>query len=302
MKTKHGSLVVLSLAAPLMLAMPILTSAVGCSSSPAGPPSNGGGGSGGTAATCPVVDTVDGSPVVDPNMISNFEDGMGSVLQQGNPPRNGGWYAYNDGLTGCMETPAAAPAGGTAPEPAATLIENGGRCGSLYAFRFFGSGCTSFAGAGTDLAAPLPTDGGTADAGTGTALKTPYDVSAFKAVQFYGRLGTTAMPSTKQQVQFKLPMTLDTKTTDGGLCLDSPTNKCSASYGNFFNFTSQWQLFTLMLDPTFKGTGNTLGIQQETWGAVFPWTPTDVTSIQVQAVASNPAFDIWVDDISFVAK
>jgi hypothetical protein len=266
------------------LALPALAG-VACSSS--SPPSNSDGG--------PVTDPCAGAPVTDVNTISDFEDGTGSVLQAGNPPRNGGWYAYNDGTATCMEMPMAHTNG---PIPAA-MIENGGHCGSKYGFEFSGSGC-SFAGIGTDLAAPIPDPDASTDPDAGStavALKTPYDLSAFKQIKFWGRLGAGALPAGKSQlVQFKLPMQVDTKVEDGGTCVEMETAKCSASYGQFMTFTSNWKLYTVDLTP-----GTKTGISQESWGKVFPWDPTNVVSIQFQA-ANNATFDIWIDDVNLVPK
>jgi hypothetical protein len=264
----------------------------------------GGGGSGGRVD----VGTDAGActpTVVDVNTVATFEDGFGSVLQQGNPPRNGGFYAYNDQGAGCMETPADGSV-----MPAATAIP-GGRCGSQYAFRFFGSGCSGYAGVGTDLAAPLPADasaddGGADDAaaasddGGATTLKTPYDLSGYKQITFWGRYGDGVTPPT-QKVQVKLPMLTDTKIMDGGLCVESETAKCSASYGRFFTFTTSWQLYTIDLIPRLPGmcTSPVTGICQEIWGKVFDWNPKIVTSIQFQA-AANATYDIWIDDIALV--
>jgi hypothetical protein len=238
----------------------------------------------------------------DQNTLATFEDGFGSVLQQGTPPRNGGFYAYNDGAMGCVETPAAGAA-----MPAATAIEGGGRCGSQYGFRFFGNSC-GYAGVGTDLAAPLPADGGaaagdaaaagSADAGT-VAQKIPYDLRGYRQIKFWGRLGATAKPI-NQPVQLKLPMLIDTKIQDGGLCVEMTTAKCSASYGRFLSFGTAWQLFTVDLIPRAPGACEvTTGICQEAWGKVFTWDPGNVVSIQFQA-APGSTFDIWIDDIELV--
>jgi hypothetical protein len=299
MLDRNGSLVVSLTSLTSLTSLAWLTLAglgAGCGAGSAGGGTGGSDGSGGVACV---------PTVVDDNTVATFEDGFGSVLQRGTPPRNGGFYAYNDGLTTCMETPAA----GT-PMPAATAIEGGGRCGSAYAFRFSGGGC-SFAGAGTDLAAPLPPDGGDADADADAATggdagamaqKIPYDLSGYKQVTFWGRTGAGAQPAS-QMVQFKLPMLVDTKVEDGGTCVQMQTSMCSASYGKFLTFTRDWQLYTVDLIPRPAGmcSGATTGICQETWGRSFTWDATNVVSMQFQA-APSATFDIWIDDISLVPR
>lgn len=305
MKTMHSSLATLSLTVPATLLASLSLLVGGCSSSTPGT----GGGTGGSVACTPS----DGPAAVDPNMISNFEDMKGSVLQQGTPPRNGAWYAYNDYGATCAETPAAAPQcplAATQPGPTTSATPNdpavtGGACNSNYALEFFGSGCTMFQGVGTDLNTPLPevVDGAavpvlpTCPGGVVTQPhKVPYDLTPYKAITFWARTGKMSIPAS-QMVQFKMPMLTDTKTTDGGDCVDSTMNKCSASYGKFLLFTAAWKQFTLNFGPM----GMPGDLSQESWGAVFTWDPTQVVSIQFQPAASS-TFDVWIDDVALVPK
>jgi len=271
------------------------TLTLGCGSSGPSNPTDGG----------PTLKCPEPAETTDDNTISDFEDGKARILQFGN--RNGGWYPYNDIADAefspdpsCMETPMVNRCATEAPD--ATTIP-GGRCGSTYAFRFFGSGCKGYAGVGTDLAAPLLPDGGTdpsaaicADGGIpGVAHKTPYDLTAYKAISFWGRMGDTAVPK-GQQIQFKVPMLVDTKVEDGGDC-DKSLVKCSASYGRFLAFTQNWKEYTINLDPNDKANG----ISQEAWGKTFTWDPTNVTSIQFQA-GGGATYDVWIDDIRLIAR
>jgi hypothetical protein len=205
------------------------------------------------------------------NTISDFEDGSGSVLPNGN--RNGGWYSYVDTAATCMVMP---PPNGTA-----TAAEiPGGRCGSMFAMRFQGMGCSVFgAGVGTDLAAPAAGDAGT----TTAAAKTPYDVSAYTGVSFWVRADKGS------SLRFKMPMTDDTKTTDGGSCVEAATAKCSDDFGANIALTKNWVKKTVLFSA----------MKQEGWGKKFTWTPAHVTSIQFQ-VPVVAAFDVWIDDVSFV--
>jgi hypothetical protein len=201
--------------------------------------------------------------------ISDFEDGSGSVLPNGG--RNGGWYAYADTATTCMVTPAAKGSAGAAEIP-------GGRCQSMFAMRFSGMGCIDFgAGVGTDLAAPAAADGGT------TGAKVPYDVSTYKGISFWSRSDKGS------SMRFKMPMTDETKTGDGGSCVDSATAKCSDDFGANIALTKNWVKHTIMFST----------MKQEGWGKTFAWTPAHVTSIQFQVPKTVP-FDIWIDDVSFV--
>jgi hypothetical protein len=150
----------------------------------------------------------------------------------------------------------------------------------MFAMHFSGMGCTDFgAGVGTDLAAPAAGDAGTAT----TAAKTPYDVSTFKGISFWSRADKGS------SMRFKMPMTDDTKTTDGGSCVDSATAKCSDDFGANIALTKNWVKHTVMFST----------MKQEGWGKTFAWTPGHVTSIQFQVPKTAP-FDIWIDDVSFV--
>ena len=204
--------------------------------------------------------------------ISDFEDGSGSVLPNGG--RNGGWYTYVDAAATCMVLPA--------PNGSATAGEiPGGRCQSMFAMLFTGMGCSVFgAGVGTDLAAPAAGDAGTT---TTAVAKTPYDVSAYKGVSFWSRADKGS------SMRFKMPMTDETKTTDGGTCVDSTTAKCSDDFGANIALTKSWVKHTIMFST----------MKQEGWGKAFVWTPGHVTSLQFQ-VPIVAAFDVWIDDVSFV--
>ena len=289
MKTMSRSFLLLALGASA-------TFAIGCGSKSSGG-SDGGGGAG---LQCP-----DPPEETGENTISDFEDGRAAILQFGN--RNGGWYPYNSKNDAefipdeaCMETPMVNRCATEAP--AATTIPDT-RCGSTYAFRFVGMGCKGYAGVGTDLAAALIPDGGVdptvaicADGGTpGVAHKTPYPLTSYKAISFWGRSGEMSLPKV-QSIEFKLPMLVDTKVEDGGDC-DKAVNKCSASYEKVLAFKQIWQKYTVNLDPTDKVNG----ISQPSWGKAFTWDPTNVTSIQFQA-QGNVTYDIWIDDIQLIPR
>ncbi len=242
-------------------------------------------GGGGNAAT--VIDCTSNLTGTD-NLISDFEDGTGAVVQAAG--RNGAWYGYNDQSATCMENPAQG-----AMNVPATALETP-RCGSHFAFRMKGDGCTTWgAGMGTDLAAPLPSDGGAGDAATGGAVprKNRYDLSGYQAISFWGRVGTGSTTA----VHFKLPMLADTKIADGGLCSLSElgTDKCSDDWGRFLTFTTAWKMFTvpLVADPT--------GLSTEPWGKIYPLDLTDIAAIQFQ-IGAGSAFDIWIDDVRLTPK
>jgi hypothetical protein len=256
----------------LILAAPALLLAA-CAGSGGSMQTTGGAGTGGGAAG-----TGGGAVTVDctmdtgmtPNDVSDFEDGTGSVLP--NDMRNGGWYSYVDTAATCSVMPA--------PNGTATAAEiPGGRCASMFALHFTGTGCTDWgAGVGTDLKAPAATDGGTT-----AGPKVPYDVSGYTGVTFWARSDKGS------QMRMKMPMTDETKTTDGGECVESATSKCSDDFGANIPLTKNWVKRTVMFST----------MTQEKWGKAFTWNPAHVTSIQFQ-VPKGAAFDVWIDDVAFI--
>jgi hypothetical protein len=259
------------------------TLSLACSSSGSGSPATtgtGGSDGGSSAALC----AMDMGTTL--NTISDFETGDNSLIpQQG---RNGGWYTYNDfgvanatgaGTSACAETPAPHLAFSANPI-------DGGRCASTFGLHITGSNCTAWgAGVGTDFAAPVATDGGST---TTTAAKIPYDVTQtgkFTGLQFWGKSGMGAL-----SLLVKFPMTDDTKVIDGGKCMATEvgSDKCSDDYGQNVALTAAWKLYKVPF----------AGLKQGGWGKMFTWTPTDVTSVQMQVPVSIP-FDFWIDDVSF---
>src|SRR5262245_2987136 len=109
-----------------------------------------------------------GLPAAAPDdVLANFEEGTGAVLQVGG--RGGGFYMYSDG-TGTQTPP-------PGMLPPATKVN---RCMSVYALCVSGKNFTTWgAGTGTDLA---PTSGG-----MGAGSKQTYDASKYKGVAFWAK-------------------------------------------------------------------------------------------------------------------
>jgi hypothetical protein len=287
MKTRHFSF--FSLATAYVL----LTSASGILGAGCG----GGGGTGPTGGTGGGMADI----TVDPaDLVSDFEDlAAATVVMGGSPPRNGYWYPYNDnnpvGTSTCMQVPKAGPEipAGTPPPtykgevpptaPPATMGQTAPGSLSLHAKWM---GCNIWgAGIGADLNQPPQPDGGIY-----SGPKVPYDLSAFKGVTFLAM----AVVGTDTALRIKFTMTDETKVEDGGLCVESTTNKCSDAFGEKFNLPSNgtWKRITIRwTDATFT---------QELWGAVFPWNPAHVTSIQIQSQNKTEPYEFYIDDMYFI--
>jgi hypothetical protein len=232
------------------------------------------------------------------DLISDFEDlAAATVVREGTPPRNGFWYAFNDDNPAgtdrtCVQMPKAAwqtAAMGLPPERYFGVEPPGGvHAGSTgsRALRGWWSDCVIWgAGIGADLYTPVVPDGGTY-----TGPRVPYDVTPYKGVTFWARSAVGSDTS----LRIKFPMTDETKIEDGGLCPESATNRCGDSFGTKFNMPADgsWKQFTVRwTDVAFA---------QEGWGAVFPWNPQHVTTIQIVSVNRAEPYDFYVDDISFI--
>jgi len=286
MKMRHFSLFSFATASVFLAGSAALLGGSGCSSSGSGGSggSTGSGGSGG------------GGVVVDPaDKISDFEDlAAATVVMSGTPPRNGYWYTYNDDNpkgtdSTCVQNPPSgpqvapnmpAPWIGEAPASAAPS----GQTGAL-ALHVTWNGCSVWgAGIGADLNQPQ------VDGGIYSGPKVPYDVGAFKGVTFWAMAATDS----DTQLRIKFPMTDETKTEDGGNCTESATNKCSDDFGYKFSLPSNgnWKQITVKFSDA--------GFIQEGWGAVFPWNPQHVTSIQIQSQHMGEKYDFWIDDMYFI--
>ncbi len=144
--------------------------------------------------------------------------------------------------------------------------------------------CTTWgAGVGADLNQPMVAGGGTY-----TGPKVVYDLTGYTGITFWAM----AAPGTDTKLRVKLPMTVETKTTDGGKCVDSATNKCSDDWGQKFQLPNNgnWTQITVKFSDSSK-------FQQEGWGAIFAWNPADVTSIQIQSQDMGEKYDFWIDDV-----
>jgi hypothetical protein len=158
------------------------------------------------------------------------------------------------------------------------------------------------------VSAPTPRDAG--DAGASIPRTTiPFDISRYKAVTFWGMTTTPDPTSGVLQVKVQFP---DTDTDPRGEVCNGGggnTSKCYNSYAAYFNFTTTWQQFTVLLDAGDGGVSPTGGISIDpSWGyQQAQWIPTQVYGINWQAQrnygpdAGAPLMtDIWVDDVYFV--
>lgn len=175
-----------------------------------------------------------------------------------------------------------------------------------------GSGGAATGGSGTGGAGTgVGGDGGAGGAESPPIPMTtvPFDISRYKAVTFWGM--TTSPDPTKGSLRVKIQFP-DTDTDPRGQVCNGggPNNsRCYNSYGAYFEFTTNWQQFTVLLDPGVDKVPPPGGIAIDpSWGyQQAQWLPKEVYGISWQAQkdtapdAGPPlTTDIWIDDVYFV--
>ena len=200
------------------------------------------------------------------DVLANFEEGTGAVLQVGG--RGGGFYQYNDG-TGMQNPP-------PGMLPPATKVDH---CGSVYALCTSGKNFSMWgAGTGTDLA---PTSGG-----MGMGTKQTYDASAYKAVAFWAK-------SNSGPVSVRVSLKDKNTAPEGGQCdanAKTGAEQCNDDWGKAVTLSADWQPVTV----TFSE------LKQGGWGKAFPMLDLKaVYSLQFQ-VSQGIDFDYCIDDVQFV--
>jgi len=252
----------------------LASAAVGCDSTTipmlgaggAGGTAGGAGGRGGAPALA-ALGCTDPEPGV-LELVDDMEDGDALVLYRGG--RTGVWYTYHDKTAGTLN-----------PDEGTTVTMEtipGGRCGvSNRAMRVTGS---KFSDWGAGFAFDFHYD-------TSVSKQTAYDVSAYKGVTFWGRIGETSVATIRFGLgdQYSRP--------EGGHCdvtLSSGPTACYDTLGSSIDLTTTWQRFVLPFDH----------LQQRAFGLPEPsgLDTTTVMNAEFNIPPSSPVFDIWIDDVA----
>jgi hypothetical protein len=231
---------------------------------------NGGGGTGGSA----------GRIWEEYPLVSDFEDlQRATVVQTGEPPRNGYWYAFNDGSAGCVQRPSAGAVyvGDIPPTPSPSATP-------AVALHADWQGCNVWgAGIGADFAVPFTS------AITYSGPKVAYDVTRLTGDTFWAM----AAPCSEVVLRVRFPMRANTRIQDGGLCDESivGADRCGDEWGEQITLAANgtWKQFVVRFSD--------VGFAQAGWGVAVPWKPADVTGIQIQANGLGDRYDFWLDDV-----
>ncbi len=199
-------------------------------------------------------------------LIDDMEDGDGSILAASG--RIGAWYTYNDATPTAMQKPVAMTP---------FTMEIGGRDGKGYAAATSGSGFTVWgAGMGFNLSDP-------GDGMNGSA-KVTYDGSAYSGIAFWAKAGPGSVTS--------LRVNVSDKNTDPAGAVCAPADKCNDHFGKDVRLTEAWAQYAMTFDELLQ-----LG-----WGQSFSLLDrAHLYAVQFQ-VAKGVTFDVWLDDVAFLAK
>ncbi len=247
-----------------------------------GPTGGKGGASGGSAGTAGAAGKGGaamggGTTIVDPALIDDLEDDDKSINIVNNPRRDGIWDVNNDGTVGGTQTPLPGKF-----EPTALAAVDRPYADDLFAAYMKGSGFSSF-GAYMNVSMRSYAD----------YSKTPvYDASGFTGVTFLAKVGADVATTKKMRVRFisgdtdprlgKCKLTTDTPTP-------APTELCYNHYYVDMTLKSTWQQMTVKFKDFIQGTDGKINPSidlTEMYGLEFYF-------------ATNTAFEVWIDDLSF---
>jgi hypothetical protein len=186
-------------------------------------------------------------------------------------PRTGTWFVFDDGTAGGVLTPAP----GGQPAGVISLIPNGGRSGSLHAAHSTANGgFTAYgAGMGFNLNAPA-------------SPPMIYNASAYRGFTFWAR--ASGNDAATVPIRFIVLDRNRALPSSGGIC---DGGACSGAYGFGLSLTATWTqyviLYSQLLRPPFSTPDG------------VPFDPANMIGCQFQGDKFQ-AFDLWIDDISFV--
>lgn len=225
-------------------------------------------GAGGSTAGAAGLPNVAGAPSGSLESIDDFEDGDSVIsLLHG---RNGPWYTFSDGT-----------AGGTLGKfTVAALTGSDAHDDSLAAAHLTASGFTDWgAGLGADFLNPV-------------TKKLPYDVSAYKGVHFYAKVGSGASTA------LKVLVITSYSDPSGGICSDAmpatvPSKRCNDHLYAQKKVKTSWEAFDVLFTDLIQ---QGFGLAQPTLD------PKSVYSLQFIMPTNITPVDLWIDDVSFIVK
>ena len=199
--------------------------------------------------------------------IDDFEDQDEFILRLS--MRNGPWYVFADATTtGKLGKLTIAPLTG------ADLRPNSSSTAALHLT------ATGFADWGAGVGADM--------VNLSSGKKAPYNVSAYRAIRFYAKIGS----GTTATVKVLLPNIYSD--ADGGKCNDTdPKARCGDHlFKSVSGLKTTWDVYEVKFSD----------FTQQPFGLPQPaFDPTGVYSVQF-TMNNKLAIDLWLDDVTFVLK
>jgi hypothetical protein len=198
-------------------------------------------------------------------LIDDMEDDDAQITQRDG--RDGFWYVGNDGTVGGTQEPVAT---------AFTMsdLTSGERTGSSYAARMKVSG---YSGWGSVIGFNLIEILG--------AVK-PYDASSYCGLSFWAKAAATTA------LRVRLP---DGDTHPAGnVCVDGgATNGCYDHFGKNATFTATWTKFDVLFSELDQAGAGYHPADKKL-------KPSQLFAIEWAVPGANKAYEIWIDDVSFL--
>ena len=242
-------------------------SGTGGSAGNGGMPSTAGKGGAPSSAGSAGMPTAGASSGLVGDQIDDFEDQDNFILRLS--MRNGPWYFVADATT----TGTVGPTMTIGPLATADLRTGGTGTAALH---LTASGFADWgAGVGADMVNQM-------------AKKLPYDVSAYRSIRFYAKIGSGATSA----VKVLFPNVYSD--ADGGKCNDQDTTKRCGDhlFKSVSGLKTTWDVYEVKFTDL---TQQAFGLPQASFD------PTGVYSVQF-TLANKLPIDIWIDDVTFVPK
>jgi len=248
--------------------------------------------------------------VASPDVISDFEEGTGTLVAGQTPNRNGWWYVYpNPVPSGTSLTPGPAtgpipvqPSGSTAMCDKYSLEVKGSG---------FGTAPNNFVGFGASFL-PMPAP---------SQVKNPFDVSAYTGISFRMKSGSGTPPA----VYFEV-LTKESQPTTSGGSLNGASGSPDTTVGLYNTrgwmlnapwssaITTSWQTYYVPFGALVPRWMPAVGASMACPSGSTPkcqapaFNPASVLGIQISmyrdpgfpTVGTAGTFDLWIDDVTLV--
>jgi endo-1,4-beta-D-glucanase Y len=260
------------------------SSGSGSSSGSAGSSSGSGSGSGGGTDAGPDAASTRSCAPASVNVLADFEEGKGLMVDQGTPPRTGQFYVYAD-ATQKNQTPSAASPIAVAAAPSDDTPVAPATCND-FALHSTASNYTMYAGVG----------------GFFVSTKAVYDLTDYDGVDFKIKTGSTTQP-----VYFELLSTDSEPMSNwpGGTAASPNVDQYNHRGQLLSNITTTWQTvhvpFALLI-PHWQPSPGASGCPSPSFCQAPAYKPAHAVgltfSVYVPDFATTGSYDLWIDDIT----